>query len=598
MTGRREAAPGPDSRGYPDVDETLGVFLVVIIFDHRYRSRMHMALALMRALVLGVAAAARPRVDVGNATVIGTVNGSVDVFAGIEFATIPRRFAAAVRSPVSGVVDAGAYGPPCLQYGLDDTIIGSEFGCLTLNVFRPRARTGSARPVMVFVHGGGLTSGAASTYDFKDLASGGVVVVSIQYRLSWAGFLSAPGVLEPRNFGILDQIAALEWVRDYVPFFGGDASRTTVFGQSAGATSVLLLAASPLSKGLFRRAIAQSPWWAANQIGGLDAAEARDYVWRECWCDVVDCAAGGVRQQLEGADAANLTRACGSAVAVVSDGSAVVASPIADLCGGGDPFFAALEDPDFELLVGSNENEYRYWMMGLGNLSATLSEIEGNAEYYARANLLPLDFGLRVNVTEGWTLACAANASNDFLDRVGAAVGRPKPWDAVAFMTDFWFTVPTALAAAAPSTRTARYLNAHPIDAPTVVPLETMHCAELPYVLGFEGFEWRYDNADENAVRAYFQNPTDDMRSTKTFMQDLWLSFARRGLAGAGWPDPTEPDATPYARLVGQSARTDDAPVSTRESFDLARALYCDTRDLAAAYLRDCRARAPGPVAA
>ena len=227
-------------------------------------------------------------------------------------------------------------------------------------------------------------------------------------------------------------------------------------------------------------------------------------------------------------------------------------------------------------------------MMGLGNASATLADIQSDLAGYVPRELLPLDLGLRVGATPGWTAACAANASADLVRRIDAAVGgRVAAWNTVSFTTDFWFTVPTALAAAAPATRTARYLNTHAVAANTTVPLKTMHCAELPYVLGWDGFIWRYDNGDEDAVRAYFHAPTPAMEATKDFFQRTWLAFARRGLDGADWPAPPA-----YARLRGGGMVPDDAPVSTRASFDLARDLYCGTRDLADTYLKACRAAA------
>lgn len=136
--------------------------------------------------------------------------------------------------------------------------------CLYLNVWSPTERAGPL-PVMVWLHGGGFTIGAGGLppYNGKALATRGVVVVTINYRLGHLGFFAHPALEgeEDRvvhNFALLDQIAALEWVRDNIAAFGGDPANVTLFGESAGARSVLSLLASPLAEGLFHKAIVQS----------------------------------------------------------------------------------------------------------------------------------------------------------------------------------------------------------------------------------------------------------------------------------------------------------------------------------------------------
>jgi len=136
--------------------------------------------------------------------------------------------------------------------------------CLYLNVWSPVERP-APLPVMVWLHGGGFTIGAGGLlpYNGKALATRGVVVVTINYRLGHLGFFAHPALEgeEDRvvhNFALLDQIAALEWVRDNIAAFGGDPDNVTLFGESAGARSVLSLLASPLAKGLFHKAIVQS----------------------------------------------------------------------------------------------------------------------------------------------------------------------------------------------------------------------------------------------------------------------------------------------------------------------------------------------------
>ena len=138
--------------------------------------------------------------------------------------------------------------------------------CLYLNVWTPAKSTGESLPVMVWIHGGSNLNGAGSQpeYDGGHLASKGVVVVTINYRLDVFGFLAHPeltkesGTNSSGNYGLLDQIAALTWVQKNIRAFGGDPGLVTVFGESAGAFDVSLLMASPLTKGLFTRAIGES----------------------------------------------------------------------------------------------------------------------------------------------------------------------------------------------------------------------------------------------------------------------------------------------------------------------------------------------------
>jgi para-nitrobenzyl esterase len=139
--------------------------------------------------------------------------------------------------------------------------------CLYLNVWCPRTAPIDGLPVMVWIHGNGYTRGSGShqTYDGTALAARGVVVVTINYRLGLAGFLAHPELraesehASSGNYGLLDQIAALHWVRQNIGAFGGDSDRVTVFGQSAGATCTQLLMASPLATGLFAQVILHSP---------------------------------------------------------------------------------------------------------------------------------------------------------------------------------------------------------------------------------------------------------------------------------------------------------------------------------------------------
>ena len=133
---------------------------------------------------------------------------------------------------------------------------GISEDCLGINVYTPALDENL--PVMVWIHGGALTNGAGSLYPGEVLAKAGdVIVVTINYRLGFLGYIAHPE-LSGTNFGLLDQVKALEWVSENIESFGGNSSKVTIFGESAGGASVLALMASPLSEGLFQRVIAQS----------------------------------------------------------------------------------------------------------------------------------------------------------------------------------------------------------------------------------------------------------------------------------------------------------------------------------------------------
>jgi para-nitrobenzyl esterase len=199
-------------------------------------------------------------------TTTGRVRGTVDdvaVFRGIPFAQPPvgaLRFAAPTPPrPWDGVREALAFGPPPPQadaFGMNQLAGGDDW--LTLNVWSPDPSPDAALPVMVWIHGGAYAIGTSGLpeYDGARLARDGVVLVTFNYRVGVEGFAHIEGA--PANRGLLDQVAALEWVRDNIRAFGGDPARVTVFGQSAGGGSVGALLAMPRATGLFGRAVAQS----------------------------------------------------------------------------------------------------------------------------------------------------------------------------------------------------------------------------------------------------------------------------------------------------------------------------------------------------
>jgi para-nitrobenzyl esterase len=220
--------------------------------------------------------AAREIVDVAAGQLSGSREDGLRVFKGIPFARPPvgpLRWRAPEQLPRwDGVREATAFGPACFQpqpqlsniYTAAAPLPMSE-DCLTLNIWAPDDAQDA--PVFVWIHGGALNTGSSREpmYDGRKLARRGVVVVSINYRLGALGWLAHPELSAEQggvsgNYGLLDQIRALEWVRDNIGGFGGDRGNVTIAGESAGALSVMYLMASPRAHGLFHKAIAQSAY--------------------------------------------------------------------------------------------------------------------------------------------------------------------------------------------------------------------------------------------------------------------------------------------------------------------------------------------------
>ena len=237
----------------------------------------------LAATVVGVGAAhaqgtvgAAARVTTATGEVEGVAANGMTIFRDLPYAAAPvgdlRWHAPEPAAPWTGVRRAVEFGKACPQ---DRAVSLDQAGdpgptsedCLTLNIWTPRADASAKLPVMVWIHGGAFVIGAGSqnVFDGEALAQRGITVVTFNYRLGTLGFFSHPALDAatpggPVNFGLLDQIAALKWVRDNIGAFGGDAKNVTIFGESAGAQSVLALFASPAAQGLFARGIAQSPY--------------------------------------------------------------------------------------------------------------------------------------------------------------------------------------------------------------------------------------------------------------------------------------------------------------------------------------------------
>ena len=207
------------------------------------------------------------QVKVTGGWIQGEVTEDMCIYKGIPFAAPPvgnlRWKAPQPVIPWDGIREAKEFGPgPVQGFGFPGQSNSED--CLYLNLWSPAKSPKDKMPVLVWIYGGGFSMGSSSQYDGRPLAEKGVILVTINYRVGQLGYFVYPELSaeDPHhvsgNYGILDQIAALQWVHDNIAAFGGDPKNVTIFGESAGGISVSMLCASPLAKGLFQRAISQS----------------------------------------------------------------------------------------------------------------------------------------------------------------------------------------------------------------------------------------------------------------------------------------------------------------------------------------------------
>jgi para-nitrobenzyl esterase len=354
-------------------------------------SEIAMPLPLSRRAVFGVGLAsvitamlrpARSRADSGQPVVTlpsghlrGTREAGTVTFKRVPYAANP--FTAANRFqapqpvvPWAGIRDATAFGPPPPQPSRDpQPVLFGGPDDLTLNIWTPDP---SARglPVMVWIPGGAFVRADASesTYDGTHFAAEGIVVVTVNYRVGVDGFMTIEGA--PDNRGLLDQIAALTWVRDNIAAFGGDPTDVTLFGQSAGAESAAILLASPKSDGLFTRVILQSPPMQAMTSAdatrlagvfadGLGVAPTADGLAGVPLDTLIDAGTKLTTAVKDRATWGKLSLG-GTAFLPVLDGDVLDAAPIDMLARG--------PKPDVPVIVGSTDEEARLYMVPGGEI--------------------------------------------------------------------------------------------------------------------------------------------------------------------------------------------------------------------------------------
>lgn len=473
---------------------------------------------------------ADPRiVQTDNGLLRGLATNRVRSFLGIPYAAPPvgeLRWRAPQPYPHwSGVRDATTAGSVCAQtIPFLNSQAGSE-DCLFLNVHAPTPAPTSPLPVMVWIHGGAFTSGDGLQFGGTDgsdiVRRAGVVVVSLNYRLGELGFLAHPQLSRgysgdaAGNFGLQDQIAALKWVQRNIAAFGGDPHNVTIFGESAGGWSVCLHLVSPLSSGLFQRAIVQSGL-CTTPLSSLGAAEQQGLrLATKIGCGdsyaQLDCmrskSADEVRSALPPDPLFAFSEGEFGSWSPIVDGTVITAQPADSLASGN---FNRVP-----LLIGSNRDEGTLFVA----LSHDLAGRPLTAERYPERLAYLLDSRLVGAVEQHYPLSNFA--------KPGAAL-------AAAF-GDGFLACPTikAAALAAPFVPTYLYQFEYP-DAPFTfpvdVPLGAFHSAEIQYVFG------RRIGAGFNATE----------RALSQQVMGYWTRFAAAG-------DPNGGDATTWP-LHGESA--------------------------------------------
>jgi para-nitrobenzyl esterase len=465
--------------------------------------------------------ASPPVVTIDTGTLSGTSEKTVIAYRGIPYAAPPvgplRWKAPQAPAAWKGVRDARSYGAACPQ-APDHKEAWAQVGptsedCLFLNVWRP-SRPGKY-PVMVFLHGGGFTYGAAGVplYDGAALAGRGVVIVTVNYRLGRLGFFAHPALTreDPNgrlgNYAIMDQVAALEWVKRNIAKFGGDNQNVTLFGESAGAGVVQTLMGSPEAKGLFQKAVSESGAGGSALFpirGGALNAEALGVQWAKS-LGLTDPTA----EQLRAIPLADVIKGRGFPFI---DGRVVVRSP-------GDTFNQG-KQTRMPLMIGSNSNEATLGLTPESTLKAVFGKdyTEILAGYSARPGTTPEDARRILGADATFVLASMVIADQN------AAGGAPT--------YGYYFSqVPASQRAGSPG-------------AP--------HGGEVAYMFGNQPGEDRWD---------------DDDRKVSKLMGDYWVNFARTGNPNGGgapaWPAVTS-QPTPYLAIGAQTQAARLTPLQER----------------------------------
>jgi para-nitrobenzyl esterase len=399
----------------------------------------------------------------------------------------------------TGIRDAGEAGPPCAQNSSgwnEKESIASREDCLYLDVRTPLWPPTSKKPVMVWFHGGANTGGAGAAdplYEATRIVSRGVVLVIVEYRLGVFGFFAHPELTRESahhssgNYGLLDQLAGLQWVRDNIAALGGDPGHVTVFGQSAGASDLTALMVSPLSKGLIHRAIAESG------VGGRSPSLAQQEEAGVRFVAKLQPPADAALPYLRSLPTSALLGAGPGTGSLIVDGWVLTSSP-ADV-------FAAGTQPPIPFIIGNNAIE----MSGPRSPDDLRKQIQARSGDLApRALAL---YGLAEPGSTGTTDPVYGSPADQWTTDVGLRCGgqleaeRHHAIGAPAWQYEFDRAIP---------------------PKPTVV-----HSSELPYVFGNL---W--------ATGSQAGQFTDVDRRISDAIQGYWTNFAKTGDPnGPGLPE-------------------------------------------------------------
>jgi para-nitrobenzyl esterase len=474
----------------------------------------------------------------------GETEGGVLVFRGIRFAEAPvgkLRF----RPPVppvswSDIKPALDFAPACPQIvEIDPTENNNSLmaeDCLALNVWTPRVDSGK-RPVMVFIHGGAFVEGSARNtwYDGTSLAKrGDVVIVTLQYRLGALGFLELYEIAgqefaESGNLGILDQIAALRWVRKNIEHFGGNPENVTIFGESVGATSVGILMALPAARGLFHKAILESN--SAVRVGhDLPRATelARAFMKAAGAAGVSDLQQLTMQQIRDAQQRLFETEFGDSSFGPTWDGN-VIPRPVLSM-------ILAGEAARVPVLLGTNLDEIRYW-----------STIED----------LPLESKPGAVLQSQAAAILGAKAANAI--KIYRAADADYGDAVIHLGTDLLFRMASIRVAEAlsPLQPTYMYLFTYRSTS-TVARFDSCHSMELPFVFGV------IDDLDAIAVTGRDPHRENLMHEIQT----AWIHFARSG-------DPNSPGLPAWPKYdmvtrstmeLGTTSRVLNDPLSAQRA--------------------------------
>lgn len=479
----------------------------------------------------------------------GSLNGKtpgVCVYKGIPYAAPPvgsLRFAAPVEAaPWKDALAADKPGGECLQFPLGMTASGKPMGtenCLYLNIWQPAAKSAKPRPVMVFIHGGGFVMGSGSQAWYKGdalAARGDVIIVNMNYRLGPFGFMAHPSLADAAghvgNYGFLDQIAALRWVKKNIANFGGDPANVTIFGESAGGMSVSTHLISPLSAGLFQKAIVQSgpiglirtPLKVAEEMAVKQAAElgcgdlktAADCL-RSVDAEKIMAVLKPVMASLSGEDEPDRV-----SNRPVVDGYAIPSDPAAALKADGP-------GEGIKVMLGSNKNEVAIFTIGKDIKTREKMETairKDSQSFLTEYDLKPFPEEL---LSYYKTESC----------------GKPKQcYNDV--LTDAIFTCPTlamadALAGSGAETYLYHFAQTYN-DKGITKGWGAFHAAELFFLFG--------------TLTTMGSADTPENKGVSDMMMSLWTSFARGGVPVA----PAAPAWTRYNSASAPYLKIDSAP--------------------------------------